>query len=298
MSPTIGDGIFGGVVMPEPIYRTIAEDLRRQIETGQLRPGEQLRTELELRDHYSVSRNTVRDAIKLLVARGVVETRPGEGTFVVETIVPFITTLSGDPVISGGGEWDTYKKDADAPRRPRDTVPEVGIHEAGGAEFAELRLPVGTLVVSRHQRRFIDEIPWCLQTSFYPMSLVQQGATRLIQAGDIAEGTVAYLRETLGIRQSGYRDTIKVRAPDKVEVVFFRFPDDGRISVFETRRTAFDGQGTPVRLTVSAYPADCNEFAVNVGDVPAEVANLPYAVNSKPDAGSGASADDEHGRGG
>ena len=39
--------------MPEPIYRSIAEDLRRQIETGELRPGQQLKTEIELREHYN-----------------------------------------------------------------------------------------------------------------------------------------------------------------------------------------------------------------------------------------------------
>ncbi len=279
--------------MPDPIYRTIAEDLRLQIETGELRPGQQLRTEIELRDHYGASRNTIRDAIKLLITRGLVETRPGQGTFVVETIVPFVTTLTGDPLVSGGGEWDTYKQDAYAPRRPRDTVPEVGVHEAGSPVPAtdELQLPGGTLVVSRHQRRFIDEIPWCLQTSFYPMGLVQQGAQRLIQAGDIEEGTVAYLRETLAIKQAGYRDTIKVRAPDKIEAAFFRLPDDGRIPIIETRRTAFDGQGTPVRLTVSVYPADRNEFAVNVGEVPAEVTNPPHAVSSKPDRGPGTPAE-------
>ena len=69
--------------MPEPIYRQIADDLRHQIETGELRPGEQLETEIELREKYNASRNTIRDAIKLLTTRGLIETRPGQGTFVV-----------------------------------------------------------------------------------------------------------------------------------------------------------------------------------------------------------------------
>jgi DNA-binding transcriptional MocR family regulator len=56
--------------MVEPMYRQIAEDIQRSIEAGELRPGSQLPTELELRDRYSVSRNTVRDAIKLLINRG------------------------------------------------------------------------------------------------------------------------------------------------------------------------------------------------------------------------------------
>jgi GntR family transcriptional regulator len=271
--------------MPEPIYRQIAEDLRRQIEAGELRPGEQLRTEIELRDHYGASRNTIRDAIKLLITRGLVETRPGQGTFVVETIVPFLTTLTGEPD-SSSGEGDTYRREVGKLRRATATEPEVGIHQADDHATAELRLPPGTPVISRHQRRFIDGIPWSLQTSFYPMSLVEQGATRLIQAGDIQRGgTVAYLRETLGIKQAGYRDTLIVRAPDNVESAFFKLPDDGRISIIETRRTAFDEQGTPVRLTVSVYPADRNQFAVNVGDVPSEIAYPPPAATSAPDAG-------------
>ena len=83
--------------MVDPMYRQIAEDLRRQIEDGELLPGDQLRTELELREKYNASRNTVRDAIKWLITRGMVETRPGQGTFVVQRIIPFVTTLTGDP---------------------------------------------------------------------------------------------------------------------------------------------------------------------------------------------------------
>jgi GntR family transcriptional regulator len=278
--------------MPEPIYRSIAEDLRHQIETGELRPGQQLRTEIELREHYSASRNTIRDAIKLLVTRGLVETRPGQGTFVVETIVPFVTTLTGDPETTAS-ESATYMEEVmGARRRPHDTLPEVGIHEAGRPVPAtgELQLPEGTLVVSRFQQRFIDDIPWSLQTSFYPMSLAQ-GAPRLIQAGDIAEGTVVYLREALGIKQAGYRDIITVRAPDNVEAAFFRLPEDGRVSIIETRRTAFDEQATPIRLTVSVYPADRNQFAVNVGDVPKEVADPASADTSNPDAESDTSTE-------
>jgi GntR family transcriptional regulator len=260
--------------MPEPLYRQIADDLRRQIETGELRPGQQLRTEIELREHYSASRNTIRDAVKLLVTRGLVETRPGQGTFVVETIVPFVTTLTGDP--GAGSDEATYAKEVGARRRrPTATEPEVGIHQAGSLDPAigELQLPDGAAVVSRRQQRFIDDIPWSLQTSFYPLSLVERGASQLLRAGNIPEGAVAYLRKQVGIKQVGYRDTITVRAPDSTETGFFKLPDDGRISVIEARRTAFDEQGTPIRLTVSVFPSDRNQFAVIIGDVPAEVEN-------------------------
>ncbi len=257
--------------MPDPMYRQIAEDLRRQIEAGELRPGAQLPTELELREKHDASRNTIRDAIKALVTRGLIETRPGQGTFVVEKIVPFVTTLS-DPDI--GGESDVYLAELTAKRRnPETSHPKVEIQQADARVAGELRLDKGSTVVSRHQLRYIDGTPWSLQTSFYPMKLVERGAVQLIQATDIKPGTVSYLRESLGIEQAGWRDTITVRAPDEVETGFFKLPDDGRIPVIESRRTAFDKKGTPVRVTVSVYPADRNQFAANFGDVPADAAD-------------------------
>jgi GntR family transcriptional regulator len=265
-------------VAADPMYRQIADDLRQQIEDGGLAPGQQLRTELELREKYDASRNTVRDAIKWLITRGLVETRPGQGTFVVETINPFVTTLTGPPEEKqASGEGDTYIKEVtEKLRQPLTSPPRVEIQ---AAVATELQLKAGTTVVSRHQQRFIDGTPWSLQTSFYPMDLVEKGALRLIQAGDIQEGTVVYLRESLGIEQVGYRDTITVRVPDEMETSFFKLPSDGRVSVIETRRTAFDQLGIPIRLTVSVYPADRNQFAINVGLVPAEVAD-PTSVDN------------------
>jgi GntR family transcriptional regulator len=256
--------------MADPMYRMIADDLRQQIETRQLAPGSQLLTELELREKYNASRNTVRDAIKWLITRGLVETRPGQGTFVTETIIPFVTTLTGDPETASGGEGRTYSQEVQARlRATTDTDPDVGVKTAGmvGAS-TELQLESNATVVSRHQQRYIDGTPWSLQTSFYPMRFVEQGAVRLLQAPNIEQGTVDYLRDSLGIKQAGYRDRITVRPPDEVETRFFRLPDDGRVSVIETRRTAYDDAGTPIRLTVSVYPADRNQFALDIGKVP------------------------------
>ena len=274
--------------MADPMYRRIAEDLRHQIEAGELAPGAQLKTELELRETYEASRNTVRDAIKWLITRGLVETRPGQGTFVVETIEPFITNLTDDPrtasVEVAGPSYSAEVKPR--LRKVSDTPPQVGVEEASAQMAAELALPVGATLVSRHQQRHIDGTPWALQTSFYPMDLIQGGAARLLQASDIPEGTVAYLRTSLGLEQVGYRDTLTVRAPDMNETTFFRLPDDGRVSVIEQRRTAYAEDGRPVRLTVSVYPADRNQFAVNVGRVPSQVSALASGADGQgPPAG-------------
>jgi len=253
--------------MPDPIYRQIAEDLRQKIESGELARGSQLPTELELREQYEASRNTVRDAVKWLTTRGLVETRPGQGTFVVQKIDPFITTL--DSATGLGGDGDAYVTVVSASgRTAKDSIPRVEIQPAAGIIADELHLAEGSQVVSRHQQRLIDGTPYSLQTTFYPMRLVERGAVRLIQAADIGGGAVRYLEEALGIKQVGWRDRITVRTPDATEAAFFRLPEDGRIAVFETLRTGYDESGKPIRLTVTTYPADRNQFVMKVGDVP------------------------------
>jgi len=275
--------------MVGPRYRQIAEDLRDQIELGTLAPGDQLGTELELQERYNASRNTVRDAVKWLIIRGLVETRPGQGTFVRPEIVPFVTTLTGDP--QAGRDGPIYLSEVAASRRtPMGSHPRVEVRRADAWLAEALRAGADTTVVTRHQRRFIDGTPWSLQTSYYPMNLVERGAVGLIQASDLEEGTVEYLRQTLGISQVGYRDTVTVRPPDNAEADFFRLPDDGRVAVIETRRTGFGADGAPFRVTVSVYPADRNTFAVNVGVVPGEFADPPAAstgpaVGTEADAG-------------
>jgi GntR family transcriptional regulator len=262
--------------LASPMYRQIAEDLREQIESGGLEPGQQLRTEIELRDRYGASRNTVRDAIKWLTTLGLVETRPGQGTFVVRRIDPYVTTLTADPkdpggdgVVIGTEESNRYESDVKRQKRtPSYSDPQVEIQKASSAVSNQLQLPEGSSVISRHERRYIDKTPWSLQTSFYPRGFVAQGAEGLSDADDIEGGTVKYLAETLGLRQVGYRDWITVRAPDATEAIFFNLPQDGRVGVFEIFRTAFDQTGTPMRLTVTIFPTDRNEFIVDVGEVP------------------------------
>jgi GntR family transcriptional regulator len=265
--------------MPDPLYRQIADDLRTKIESGELAQGSQLATEGELRDQYSASRNTVRDAIKWLTTLGLVETRPGQGTFVIEKIQPFVTTLTDDLKEDYSGTESTIfvAEVAASGRRPTSSQPRVEIQQATRVVARALRLDEGAQVVSRHQERFIDDTPWSLQTTFYPMSLVQGGATRLILPLDIAEGAVAYLARECDLEQVGYRDTIAVRPPDENEALFFKLPADGRISMFEIHRIGFAKEGSRIRLTITVYPADRNRFRVDVGKVPPRLAAVPAA---------------------
>ena len=267
--------------MADPLYRRIADDLRAQIETGQLQPGSQLPPEEKLGELFKASRNTIRDAIKFLINLGLVETRAGQGTFVADPPDPLVTTLTTKEPGLGGGEGAAYLSEA-AERHPRSTIPTVELQTALGETAYRLGVPEGTPVVSRHERRFIrskrasqptaldsDETPWSMQTSFYPRSFALQGAERLLDNEDIEEGTVKYLKKTLHLEQVGYRDWITVRAPRENEVGFFGLPPDGRVPVFEIFRTAFDQNGKPMRVTVTIFPVDRQQFIIDVGDVPA-----------------------------
>jgi len=139
---------------------------------------------------------------------------------------------------------------------PQRTDPRIELQRASGWVAEQLHLDEGALVVSRHQQTFIDGMPWSLQTNFYPMKLVEQGAHRLIEYGSIPEGATRYLEEILAIRQGGRRDEIKTRVPDRDETDVFGLPEDSRVPVFEISRAAFDERGNPFRLTIIIYPAD------------------------------------------
>jgi GntR family transcriptional regulator len=252
--------------MPQPLYLQIADELEDQIKSGDLSPGSQLPTEDDLRDKYRASRNTIRDAIKQLVDLGLVETKPGQGTFVAAKIDPFVTVLTGNPAAgAAGGEGASYLSEVSANRRkPYMTMPKVAIQSAPPVIAGRLRVLPGTQVVSRHHQRYIDDTPWSLQTSFYPLDFITRGATRLLVDEDIQPGAVDYIGEVIGLTQIGYRDWITARRSDGNEQGFFRIPRGS--TVFEIFRTAFDQHKKPMRVTVTVFPADRNQFIVNVGD--------------------------------
>lgn len=75
-APTIDRNSF------EPPYYQLANILRQQIATGELRPGDRVPSEVQLCEQYEVSPMTVRRAINLLLDEGLVTATRGRGTFV------------------------------------------------------------------------------------------------------------------------------------------------------------------------------------------------------------------------
>ena len=66
------------------ISEIIIERITDSLINGELKPGDKIPTEVEFSENLGIGRNAVREAIKVLVAFGVLEIRRSEGTFVVE----------------------------------------------------------------------------------------------------------------------------------------------------------------------------------------------------------------------
>ena len=66
----------------------IIQRITASLISGDLKPGDKIPTEQEFCDQLKVGRNTVREAIKVLIAFGVLEIRRSEGTFVVDHFSP------------------------------------------------------------------------------------------------------------------------------------------------------------------------------------------------------------------
>lgn len=64
------------------ISDTVVEQIIGLIESGALKPGDQLPSERELVEQLNVGRATVREALRVLEAQGVISVRPGKGTVV------------------------------------------------------------------------------------------------------------------------------------------------------------------------------------------------------------------------
>jgi len=60
----------------------VLEQLRSWLEQSELPVGSRLPTEPQLMQHFQVGRSTIREAVKALVYAGVLEVRPGDGTYI------------------------------------------------------------------------------------------------------------------------------------------------------------------------------------------------------------------------
>ncbi|MCF8581576.1 GntR family transcriptional regulator [Enterobacter ludwigii] len=145
----------------KPMYRQIADALREQINAGELKPGDALPTESSLQEAFSVSRVTVRQALKLLTEEHIIESIQGSGSYVKEERVNYdIYQLTG-----------FYEKLAD---RNVDTHSDVKTFEVIKADekLAEkLNIRPDDNVWHIKRVRFIKQKPVNLEETWMPLAM-------------------------------------------------------------------------------------------------------------------------------
>lgn len=223
-------------------YREIANDLRQQIDSGELPPGSKVPGENDLISHYGVAQLTARHALDVLKNEGLIIAKRGSGTFVRE-FKPIRRTspdrLKATSWGSGRAIWST-----DVGMRPRTEGVTVDIEVPPASVAEALELAEGVRVVTRRRRYVVDDKPVQLATSYYPETLVEGSAITEINTGE--GGAYARLKE-LGYEPTKFHEELRIRMPRDSE-----------------RKTLDLAQGTPVVLIMrAAYTADDQPVEIN-----------------------------------
>mgnify|MGYP000112007972 CR=1 FL=1 len=76
------EALFPVVGASTSLYNRVVSELEQVILSGRLRPGEMLPRERDLAEQFGVSRTVMREAVRVLVTKGLLETKRGRGTMV------------------------------------------------------------------------------------------------------------------------------------------------------------------------------------------------------------------------
>lgn len=117
---------------------TVVEYILRQMQDafikGIFKAGDKLPSEFDLMKQFNVSRNSLREAMKILSAHGIVTIRRGDGTYVSEEIKPSIIDAMTYSILLGGSSSEDLAKLREVLEKD---VLEFVIKEATDAELAE-----------------------------------------------------------------------------------------------------------------------------------------------------------------
>lgn len=232
--------------MREIRYRSIAEELRRQIVAGAIAPGAVLPSEAELARAYGASRVTVRKALELLRAEGVADARQGFGWFAVE-----------QPLRQSLGRLGTIEDQlAESGRRPERRVLDFGFGPAPARMAAVLHAPE---VLRVRRLNLADGVPFARVTVWVPADL-GAGLSR-----DDVERSTFY--DLLPVTLASANQTIGAAAASKSDAGLLGITPGS--PVLRCERTTFAADGRAVILAEHVFPAGRTEFVVELAAAPA-----------------------------
>lgn len=250
-------------VSDRPVYKQIADELRRRIEAGQIAPGDKLPSESELIAEFAVAQGTVRQAIALLRGDGLVVAEHGRGVFVRQR--PKIRRLAHDRFARRHREAGKAAYLAEAEREasvPRVDVFFVGREKADKPVAERLRVRAGSPVLARRRRYLSNDEPTELASSFIPWKLAD--GTEMTQTNPGPGGIYARIEET-GHRLARFTEEVTARMPSPDEAKALRLPPG--TPVLALVRVAYDTEDVPVEVCETVMSS--NHFVLSY-ELPAD----------------------------
>ena len=184
---------------PVPLYQQLEDIIQAQIETGELKSGEQIPTEVFLANKYKVSRITIRQTLADLVKKGLLYRKQGKGTFVA---IPKIER----ELISVHSFSERMRSKGYI---PGSQVLSLTLIKANTSVRKYLELGEGEEVVAIERLRLTNEEPIVLENSFIPYS-----AYPLVLEADIRLGSLyQFLKEKYHVS----RKTLEITVANEYE---------------------------------------------------------------------------------
>jgi GntR family transcriptional regulator len=229
--------------MSEPIYRIIESDIKENLKKGILKEGDMLSSENELKDHYKVSRMTVRQALNNLVNEGYLFRHKGKGTFVSKTKI--------EKKIQGLQSFTEEMKRMN--RTVKNQIISTKLVEANDEVSAKLLLNRGDLVYWMQRVRFADDIPVLFEELYVPKSIIKE------LTPEILEGSFYnYLENTLKLKISYSIQNIEAKIASE-PISSYLEVDNGSPILYITLNSFLDNN-RPFEYVKSHYRADQYRF--------------------------------------
>lgn len=236
---------------------TKTERVRRLISESLPQPGEPLASEAELMDQYDVSRNTVRRALDLLEAEGLISSSQGSRRLVRDSHQWHWSMSEWERAHSNDGDaWaNTIRAQGGQPENDLQIVAEQASAEVAHA----LGIEEGAAIQARHRLRSVNGEPHQLSDSYFP-PFVTDDNELFWRPTDL--GVQGGLLAATGHKQVRWHDTLTARMPRAEEAQRLRMPAGTPLLVHT--RVGYDEQDRPVRYMVTRMAADRVEVSYDL----------------------------------